>query len=140
MVKIPKFSKTFYAIVISVKFWSGFGHFFSKNVYYSSAIAFLKASFYEIQDVFQNLPKRAIFDLKFHSYFVKALPPFRNSAPFSQHFFDELRCCEKGYLRCITFLMSTFKFKVNMDDSVQKTQTFISKKYNNNLFDDPHPF
>ena len=45
-----KSQKTFYAIVISVKFWSGFGHFFSKNVYYSSAIAFLKSSFYENQE------------------------------------------------------------------------------------------
>ena len=33
-----------------------------------------------IFDVFQNLPKRAIFDLKFHSYFVRALPPFRNTS------------------------------------------------------------
>ena len=33
----------------------------------------------------------------------RALPPFRNSNPFSQHFFGEFRCCEKGYLRCTCF-------------------------------------
>ena len=30
-----------------------------------------------------------------------ATPPFRNTAPFSQHFFREFRCCEKGYHRCV---------------------------------------
>ena len=41
--------------------------------------------------------------------FSGQFPPFRNTAPFSQHFFEELRCCEKEYHRCIFFNLPPFR-------------------------------